>query len=111
MAKYKETVVDLGTANSWVRSDKVSISNPFRKDATIVFSEQTIVESNGNIISISNTGSITEKLTEENANTVFNLVDIDTNLPTGSTMTYLDVKQAIQSLYMHLALERDAGNI
>lgn len=104
MSKYRETTL---AGSSYVRANQVIIRNEIDAKG-ITFQETEVINlDNGENISKS-AGSLSETLTAENALTEFDLLNPETNAPTGATMSYQDLYAAVYSLYFKLALERDA---
>lgn len=95
------------TATKYTRCKYVSISNPLGQNPLIEFQEELVTKvDNGESIR-EPMGSISEELTQANANTSFPLVDPETLQPLGQTMTYLEVNVIIRSLYAFMAARRD----
>lgn len=102
MPNYNESTV---TGTSWQRCHTVTIRNPLGGAPKIEFAEERVIALDGEDMqtwvegcskSFSPTGQ-------------FPLLDPETNLPTGLTMTHADLYMALYSLYMQTAAERDAG--
>lgn len=105
MPNYKENSV---AGSSYVRAGSVFIDNGL-SNKSIAFQEQEVMTLGDEVIS-KNLGLVTSKLTAENQDTAFALLDPATNEQVdGQTMTFKDVYNALYSLYLHLALERDAA--
>jgi hypothetical protein len=108
MPKYNETNV---IGESWIRPNRVMFSIKYKENATISYQEEEIlnVSENEVIKTIKTVGSnlLTETFTPNNANTTFELINPETELPTGNTATYQDLYVLIHSLYFHLAKKRD----
>lgn len=103
--KYKEASVQ---GNTWIRSNQVTIENPLNGYPVIRFNEEVVYEISDRTITTRAAGA--EKvLTPENAFTEFEILDIETNQATGQVATYFQVRQLLQSLYFHVAKERDKG--
>ncbi len=105
MPNYKESSV---AGSSYVRAGSVFIDNGLI-NKSIAFQEQEVMTLGDEVISKS-LGLVASEFTAENQDTAFALLDPETNQQVdGQTMTFADVYNALYSLYLHLALERDAA--
>lgn len=105
MPNYKESSV---TGSSYVRAGSVFIENGL-VDKSIAFQEQEVIALGDETIN-KNLGLLTGAFTAESQDTAFALLDPETNQQVdGQTMTFSEVYRALYSLYLHLALERDAA--
>lgn len=100
MPNYNEQT---GTGESWQRCYAVRIDNPLDATPVIFFNEELVVKVGTNIINKPNT--VCSKIF--NATETFELLNLDTNQPTGQTMTHQELYQALYSLYIKTATERD----
>lgn len=105
MADYKSQNI---TGQSWQRCCRVEISNPKGGIPQVNFVEEKIVDTGSGyitqpIVNLLDLCSATFSATGE-----FPLVDTETLLPTGQTMTHGQLYQALFSLYMDTATKRDA---
>lgn len=118
MPNYKETEITSG--NSFVRAAKVEIFNHYQSTTkTIRFQEEHIISIGNETIrrpynrqttcDYSSAVTLSNTLTEETANTSFNLLNPVDNSVVG-TMTYQDVYNVLYSLYIHTATEFDNNN-
>lgn len=109
MPKYNETSV---TGESWIRSNKIICKNEYEQPPTIYYQEEELFNfSDGKVVKSLYTplNPVMETFIPDNANTTFELINPETELPTGNTATYQDLYVLIHSLYFHLAKKRDKG--
>lgn len=108
MAKYKEEVTQVdAVVKEYTRACSVEMLYPVGVIPEVTFQEERIRQIDDNPPkAIEYLGSLKERLTPENANTKFNLLEVDTNVVLGQ-MTYEEVYGVLYSLYLHLANERD----
>ena len=102
MSNYKETTI---AGTSWVRCSTVIIQNDLGETPTVVFTEQKIINLDGAQQIVQPTGSV--RLGFDPTATLA-LVDPDTNLPTGETVTHAQAYQILHSAYIQAAMARDA---
>jgi hypothetical protein len=107
MADYKQSAV-VGT--SWVRSYNVALMNPIDGEVKAVFHEETAVALGDGKTLTQSIGSCGEVFTPENAGESFNLIHPETGAVIGSA-TYQEVYVLMASLYLHVAVKRDAAVI
>lgn len=93
------------TGTSWRRCHEVHIYNPLDGAKTVRMDEQDVVTFNGKTVSM-NVGYITK---EFDPSGVIALLDPETGQPTGETMPQAALYQALYSLYMQCATERDGA--
>ena len=103
MPLYKQTELS-GTAYN--RAHLVVCENPMGGNPSVSFHEQRVVLSDSNETVVQNIGVFRAEMNMANLDTEFTLVDANGD-PTGATMTYAQVYGVLQSLYMHLAQQRD----
>lgn len=102
MPDYKEST---NTITSWQRCYRITIENPYGAMPSVRFDEEMCTSADGK--STSNvTGCIVQNF-DDPAHT-FPLCDPQTGEPTGATMTHGELYAVLWSLYMALAVERDA---
>jgi hypothetical protein len=104
MANYNEQQV---SGTSYTRAFSVVVSNGLNKKS-IQFEEEDIFVLDDEQISRQLSGMVSEVFDDENAGTEIPLRNPVTGEPTSSTMTYQDIYVGLYSLYLKLALERDA---
>lgn len=102
MPDYKEAAL-IGT--EWQRCHNVTISNPLIGTKAVMFSEERVVSLPSGDISKEVPGC-RKAFSVDGA---FPLLDPVTNEPTGQTMSHAGLYQALYSLYMQTAMERDAA--
>jgi hypothetical protein len=104
MANYKEVT---GEATSWVRANRVMILNPYEANTPkqISFFEETIVKVDGNIVR-SDSGYVPIYYSPDKP---IELRDPSTNEKTGETIAQSKVYQALYSLYLDAAENRDVA--
>lgn len=104
MSLYRE---ETATATKWRRVSEITISNPrlpavpsiwFREDDVIVIGDHELIQRNAGSLSDSFVPTAT-----------IPLLDPETNVPTGSTVTQQDLYVILNSLYIQLAEARDAA--
>lgn len=110
MANYKESEVG-GT--SWVRSNRISISNEFDGIPSISFIEEQMYNINNTLINkpyntSSSPGGICASF--DNPNKSFELINPDTGDIMGVARLN-DLRVILHSLYIHLAKKRDLEEI
>lgn len=100
MPNYKESDIS-GVA--WQRCHTVSIQNSLELQKKIDFQEEQVIDISGKIYH--------EWVAGCSANfdptASFDILDPQTNVATGQTMTHEDLYIALYSLYMQVASERD----
>ena len=101
MPNYKESNVS-GTI--YQRCHTVVASNPLGGQASVTFQEEQVVVLDGDDLH-RHAGSMTKQF---DGAASFPLLNPDTNEPTGKVMTHGELYQALYSLYMQAAAERDA---
>ena len=92
-----------------LRYHRVSLSRPYGDDRgqpVVVFQEEHIIE-DANGKQTENRGELASLISDDNEDTEFDIINPGTLQPTGGTMTYAQVIQALDSLYYHLAVLRD----
>lgn len=108
MAKYRESPITAGL--SYVRAGIVTCNNPIAGNPSITFCEQRVIDDGAGNKTVQDIGDFRAEMSDSNIATEFPLVDSD-NVPTGGTMTYQQVYGVLQSLYMHLAGQRDISGL
>jgi len=104
MANYNEISVE-GT--SYIRSRRVICDNHLPGPKMITFHEEQVFNFEGRQIK-QDLGYITEPFNEDTTGTQFDLLDPVSGTKI-STVTYGHVYAILHSLYIHLALKRDAA--
>jgi hypothetical protein len=100
---YKETS---GVGSSWVRAYELTVYNPYDSDIkSVEFYEERVVNL-GDTVVFNKIGSAGKSITNAQLLDTFPILDVQTGEATG-TMTYLQLYQALHSLYIATALERD----
>lgn len=104
MPLYKHTDF---TGSAYTRANRVICENPIAGNPSVSFHEQRVVTAAGSGETlVQNIGDFRAEMNMANLDTEFTLVDANGD-PTGATMTYAQVYGVLQSLYMHLAQQRD----
>lgn len=100
MANYKESDV---TGVVWQRCHTVQISNQLGQDKTIFFQEEKVYNLDGDDMKkyVDGCGKIFVK------GESFPILDPDSGSETGKSMTHDELYQALYSLYVQTAKERD----
>jgi hypothetical protein len=101
MANYKETT---GSASMWRRCKQVIINNAYQATKQIMFMEEDIVVLDGRIIK-NQSGTV---FADYIPDYLINLRDPATGEKTGNTIPESLVYQALYSLYLDMAENRDA---
>jgi hypothetical protein len=100
MPNYKESNI---SGVEWQRCHTVTIQNQLELPKKIEFQEEQVID-------------ISEKIYHEwvvgcsavfDPTASFDILDLQTNVATGQTMTHQDLYVALYSLYMQVAAERD----
>lgn len=100
---YRQTSSD-GT--SWRRAAQVIVNNPLGRQASLSFQEQDVMSMGPNLFQVPTMTAVVG-LFEPDA--VIPLLNPATGEPLGTTATHQDLYVLLHSLYMQLALLRDAG--
>lgn len=102
MANYQETT---GTGTSWKRCNRVIIDNPLTTPSSAVFMEEDVVVIGDRSIGVYG-GNCSAEFTPE---AIIPLRDPATGELTGGIQTQANLYQILYSLYMQVALARDAA--
>lgn len=106
MSNYREESI---TGNKWVRSNKVSITNPYQGVPEVHFGEEEItLLSDGKTLN-SNLPGITIPFVDPTK--TFPLLNPVTGEEFGVNSTYQEVYVILHSLYIALAKERDTEGV
>lgn len=100
MANYKESTI---SGNKWQRCCRVVISNVYGRTPIIEFVEEAAFSDGASVV----TNQLGRISTPFDPLSEIQLLDIDTGIPTGQTITHLDMYKYIFSLYMQQATIRD----
>lgn len=92
------------TATAWRRCNAVALDNPLEGTRTVRFFEQDVAALGARVMATP--AGFIEKPYDPAG--VFPLLDPETAAPTGQAMTHAALYQALFSLYMQTAAERDA---
>ena len=106
MANYKESTI---AGTSYVRAKEMRIINELNGTKGVVVVEEVALNLPDGTVMKDYGGGIFEPFTAENATKTIAMLDANGD-PTGATATYMDVYLILQSLYYHLAAQRDAAN-
>lgn len=104
---YQEKTTS-GEIKSWQRSHSVSIINKLGTTPMIMFNEEVATILPDESISTKEVGNVSDSMTDP-AKT-FNLINPIDGAVIGE-MTYQELYVALSSLYLNLALERDAQQL
>ena len=99
--KYKEKNV---SGTEWLRYVSFTIQNPYNLPPSVVIAEEKILEVPGAPPLTESSTMLNGLLDPEN---VIEIIDVDTGLPSGETITEAYLYQAIYSKYIQMAQERD----
>jgi len=102
MPNYKESNI---SGVEWQRCHTVTIQNQLESPKKIDFQEEQVIDISGKIYHewVAGCSAVFD------ATASFNILDPETNLETGQTMTHEDLYIALYSLYMQTANQRDQG--
>lgn len=89
------------TAQKYTRAHTVLISNPLNGAHQVTFKKERVMMDAVEAVTRPD-GSTTEVFTYENENEEFQLVNPLTGDPIGQTMTYLEAKIMVFSLFFHM---------
>jgi hypothetical protein len=104
MANYKE---QSEAGQSWQRAHHVAINNRFGELPVVTFAEETAAILSGAGFFAKPAGAITKQIA--NFGESFPLINPLTGEPTGQSMSYFEMQQAIYSAYIYEAAKRDAA--
>jgi hypothetical protein len=104
---YEPTQVD---ARIYRRARLVQMDNPLGGTRTVSFYEEDVTQVNGDVIK-QDAGVLRIEVPDAAMMTDVPLLDPATDALTGQTMTYLQIYQAVYSLYFMLAAQRDAAEV
>lgn len=107
MADYRQSTV---SGHAWTRAYSVTLLNPINEASTAIFSEEDVVALGDGKHIKQPAGACSDEFTAANAGESFDLVHPVTGQVVG-TATYQDVYVLMASLYMHVALKRDAAEV
>jgi len=101
MANYNETSV---TGESYQRTNRIIIENPYQGAPVIAFEEQKIFNLGDGEVLQKPMGQLR---LDFNPAEVINIIDPTTNIATGQTITLGEIYALIYSVYWQKAIERD----
>lgn len=101
-ANYKEETID---GIVWQRCNSLKIENPLNSAKMVNFSEEKVIKIGDSTIIQPYTSCSKIFNSEE----TFELLDPVTGAPTGASMSHMELYQALYSLYIKTAMDRDAG--
>lgn len=100
---YKEKSVN---GIEWQRCNAITILNSYNTVPLVRFEEETVIQMSESYL----TKPVIEPImVEYNPTKTFEVLNLSDNTPTGVTMSYEDVYKILYSLYIQVALERDAA--
>lgn len=104
MPNYRESI---GETTSWRRASEVRFSNPVNDlaHAGVIFVEEDVVVLPDRLITTP-VGAVRAAF---NPPATFALINPETGEPTGAVMSHMELYVALNSLYLDLALKRDAA--
>lgn len=103
MAKYKEKKT-IGESTSWTRSNGFYFEDTYGQTPKFVFSEEIRTElPDGQVMTVP-AGRITEDF---NPTSKIDLIDLNTGDDLGQTMTYQELRVALNSFHIQLGKARD----
>lgn len=100
MPNYKESNI---SGVEWQRCHTVTIQNQLELSKKIDFQEEQVIDINGKIYHewVAGCSAVFDPAAR------FDILDPQTNVATGQTMTHQDLYVALYSLYMQVAADRD----
>lgn len=106
MTRYRERQnTTTRTLTTFLRPYSFTMDLPLEGDAGLTFLEETVQEEQGRPDTVLDGGVALSHLVDRPSDS-FDLLHPQTGNPTG-TMTYAELRLALESLYVHLANERD----
>ena len=101
MANYNETSI---TGESYQRTNRIIIENPYQGTPVIVFEEQKVFNLGDGEVLQKPMGQLRLNF---NPAEVINIIDPTTNTDTGHTITLGEIYALVYSVYWQKAIERD----
>lgn len=98
---------ETGEATSWRRAKRIVISNELGQTPFIVFSEEDVISIGGKEAHIDAMTAVRGDF--DPASGTIPLVNPQTGVPLGESMTHADLYVVLYSLYLQLATARDAA--
>lgn len=107
MADYRAS--SLTAATKWQRSNVITINNPLpgRGNPTIAFQEQEVVAVDGEVIAVLPKGGPMGLIREFDPEGSFPLLNPETGESLGVSMSHVELRVALYSLYIQSATARD----
>jgi hypothetical protein len=106
MANYKEQQIN-GQITKWNRAGEININNSYGIAPIVTFFEETITRLDNGEMFIQKIGQISKQF--DNMSDSIQIIDMSTGVPKGQQISYKDIYDIVASLYLDLALKRDAG--
>lgn len=103
MSNYNEGTI---TGSKWTRCSSIHIINKYGKIPHIIFGEEDLVDIGEPDPIIKNKGSEIHADFDQ-LNGIIPILDPSTGLPTGATVSHVELYTILYSLYMQKAVERD----
>lgn len=104
MSNYKESQQ---SGSVYTRASSISIANGLENKSIQFMEEEVFIAENGDMLSKPVLSNLSEKLTEENMDTVFPIINPMTGEDTGTEGSYVAFQVLLHSLYIFLAERRD----
>jgi len=106
MSNYKESQQ---SGSVYTRASSISIGNGLENKSIQFIEEEVFIAENGDMLSKPVRGNLSEKLTAENMDTAFPIINPVTGEDTGTEGSYVDFQVLLHSLYLFLAERRDVA--
>ena len=106
MSNYKESQQ---SGSVYTRASSISIANGLENKSIQFIEEEVFIAENGDMLSRPVLGSLSEKLTAENMETTFPIINPETGEDTGAEGSFINFQVLLHSLYLFLAERRDVA--
>ena len=104
MANYKETKTS-GEVTIWNRAGEIYINNAFGVAPIVTFCEEIVTKFGDDQVMIRKQKNLVKKLSDMSES--IQIIDMETGLPKGKTITFKEVYDIVASMYLDLAVKRD----
>lgn len=104
MANYKQEQAS-GEVTKWKRTQTIVINNPVNKFPDVLFHEETATQLPDGSVFTQPDGAVSMIMSDFAASV--QIIDMQTGLPKGQTITFKEIYDIVASLYLDLAIKRD----